>query len=135
MTFTAEDDHLAVADAIRVLPPSIRAELAKGPLPDGQCRICATLNRWLTEEAETILDFHELSFERMVEAATRTLGRDQRMSVEQEEWATEAMMTLGAVPQVNVKTLGMARNAIECLGDNLTWMRCLYVYLVAGWAP
>jgi hypothetical protein len=132
---TSRDDHLAVADAIEALAPDVRAELAEGPLPDGRCRICATLSHLTTEDAETILDFHELDFEKIVEAATRTLGTDQRMSNEQEGWATKAMEMLGSVPDSNVKVLGMARNAIECLADNLTWQRCLYVYLVAGWKP
>lgn len=135
MSPSTESDHLAVADAIDALAPDVRAKLAEGPLPDGQCRICSTLAPLTSEDAETIIDYHELHFEKIIEAATRTLGTDRRMSSEQEDWATKAMETLGSVPDSNVKVLGMARNAIECLADNLTWQRCLYVYLVAGWKP
>jgi hypothetical protein len=134
---SSADDHLAVADAIGSLPPDLRAELAKGPLPDGQCRICATLNYLAlgNEVAETILDYHEVSYEQVVEAMHHALGRDRRITPTELAYAEAAASTLGAVPASNVKTLGMARNAIQCMGDNLIWMRCLYVYQVAGWKP
>lgn len=135
MALTSADDHLHVADAIGRLPGGLRAKLAEGPLPHGQCRICDTLRTWFTDDADIIVDYHEVSYDKVIEAATRTLGRDQRMTNEQRDWAEKAVQILGSVPEVNVKTLGMARNAIETLAENLTWSRCLYIYLVAGWKP
>lgn len=128
---TSADDHIHVADAIDDLPPDIRSQLALGPLPEPDCRVCTVLKAGcLTDTTEIILDFHELGVHGFAEAAHGALGTDRRLTRDEVRAGISYKRKLEQRPVTNV-----ARVAVEDLAGNLMWWRCLYIYLLAGWRP
>lgn len=127
---TSADDHLAVADAVEALPADARAVLAQGPLEEPACRICRVLEPLQSDDATTILTFHEVGAEELAEAGRDALGRDKRLSHGQLHAALGYQRKLERLPLTNIQ-----RCTVESLCENIMWWRCLYVYLLAGWRP
>lgn len=127
---TSADDYLIIADAIDALPSGLRLALAEGPVDEPACRICDTLNGSDDPDAQTILDFHDVGEHELAEAALGALGKDRRLSRDEEAAGRGYQRKLERLPRTNV-----ARAAVESLAANTMWWRCLYVYLLAGWKP
>jgi hypothetical protein len=129
---SSEDDYLAVADAIEGLPAHALAQLRLGPLEEPDCRICEVCKPLIAtyDDAQTLLDFHDLGDDQLAEAAFDALGNDKRLTVEQRKGAAGYKRGLESMPERNVQ-----RVTVESLAGNILWYRCLYVYTLAGWRP
>lgn len=127
-----------IVQAIEELDPMLRLELAAGPLDDPECRICRVLK--IDDErtrggvaGEAVYDFHTVSDGLRIAALTNVLGTSERPTV-----GRIAVVRPIADRLRRTQETGEGSHlavGFEALADQLTFMRCLFVYMVAGWRP
>lgn len=113
-----------IIQAVEELPDDVRAELARGPLDDPGCRICMALTKGRDDE---IIAFHEAGDAMLHDALTDTIGVEQRPTADVVAEADRLLAGRRGHP--------MAWTAVDALADQLAFMRCLFVYMIAGWKP
>lgn len=119
-----------ILGAVEELRPAERTALAQGPLDEPACRVCAVLrpdgHHPVSEAAEVIVDWHLPQFVEKVLACAEMLGTTAKPPVAEVEEIRAALIEAEGTK---------LRAGIDTFAEQLGYMRCLYVYTVAGWQP
>lgn len=119
-----------VIGAIEDLPDALRRDLARGPLNEPECGVCTALTldgfHARGDAAEVIVDWHRAEFSEKLMACAGMLGTTGRPTADEVERLRTTLIDAEG---------SELRKGIDNLAEHVGFLRCLFVYLLAGWKP